>query len=894
MTDKSNANGFPSKASENGERRRQLPYSVETPYGFHLDLDFLKYVDDIEKGNTIRRVHIHRRNRAPKFSTLPRNFSLPSHGYRPDMWASTGALGPKPNSQFHQVIEFRACDGGYLPRSPGPGCKALKAMEDASIRAFDEQPLGFRVRPYLLRATSMPVTVLQRKCSETSDDQGSQVGDACWENGSAENVFCTADLEGRGSSGLHQQLAVALQRIRELEEQARIVTELKAQIGALQKEKQQLLLRVDGQSAIVTGQKGVESGAPSTESPSVEEVDVGVTEGSSGSTSQQTVAALQTKLTGLQQKISQSDAELEKTKALLREVTVENKLKEDRIKELTEKVCVKLGETGGSQSNGDLLEVKASTTHTPTCDSRLNAHLPTSTSAQDKNLTSSSTQTDTAIVSANVRIAAEESATTPVRAEPWETHGDSDAERNPQNTAALGGSGGSAEAASPGEVDPQCTASASKEHQQKQEADRPGATHTAVGHHITRIQQLLQEQWACLSAVDSDSTSILQPDSKISSIQAQLVSSLHTLSSLHTSSARNGGATPHAALKSIMKKDYAVRLGNGGAKKNLKFVGVNGGYETTSSEESSGEDNVEGDGVAEGKLEEGASQGLEDPVGQGAPSGESTKKSETPQPRTGPQEEPPGSGPVDEDFMAACHFLKDRLEEVASPDKEMRQVLTKLYQEWFRVSSQEDSPVDTVAAYLRQVRAATPTLLPFVVNLADGNGNTALHYSVSHSNFHIVKLLLDTGVCDVDLSNKAGYTAIMLVSLTTADTPEDVEVARQLLELGDTNARASQAEQTALMLAAGHGRSVMVRLLLGCRADPNAQDRTGTTALMSACESGHAEVVRLLLEHGCDTGLTDSEGRSALSLALQASHSEIADLLHAHGDASPSDPAGVL
>nr|8AS9_D Chain D, KN-motif NCoR1 BBD fusion,Nuclear receptor corepressor 1 [Homo sapiens] len=31
------------------------PYFVETPYGFQLDLDFVKYVDDIQKGNTIKK-----------------------------------------------------------------------------------------------------------------------------------------------------------------------------------------------------------------------------------------------------------------------------------------------------------------------------------------------------------------------------------------------------------------------------------------------------------------------------------------------------------------------------------------------------------------------------------------------------------------------------------------------------------------------------------------------------------------------------------------------------------------------------------------------------------------------------------------------------------------------
>ncbi|KAG7268751.1 hypothetical protein CRUP_034585 [Coryphaenoides rupestris] len=120
--DKKSANSFSSKAGE-GIPRKQLPYSVETPYGFHLDLDFLKYVDDIEKGNTIKRVHIHRRIKGPKFSTLPRNFSLPGNGARPvpkDTWTATSTLGPKPKSRLtevQQIYDFRPSDGGSIQGS---------------------------------------------------------------------------------------------------------------------------------------------------------------------------------------------------------------------------------------------------------------------------------------------------------------------------------------------------------------------------------------------------------------------------------------------------------------------------------------------------------------------------------------------------------------------------------------------------------------------------------------------------------------------------------------------------------------------------------------------------------------------------------------------------------
>lgn len=67
-----------------------------------------------------------------------------------------------------------------------------------------------------------------------------------------------------------------------------------------------------------------------------------------------------------------------------------------------------------------------------------------------------------------------------------------------------------------------------------------------------------------------------------------------------------------------------------------------------------------------------------------------------------------------------------------------------------------------------------------------------------------------------------------------------------------------QAGQTALMLAVSHGRVAMVKLLLSCGADVNAQDSEGSTALMCAAEHGHTHIACLLLETGrCDIGLKD-------------------------------------
>ena len=71
--------------------------------------------------------------------------------------------------------------------------------------------------------------------------------------------------------------------------------------------------------------------------------------------------------------------------------------------------------------------------------------------------------------------------------------------------------------------------------------------------------------------------------------------------------------------------------------------------------------------------------------------------------------------------------------------------LNTVQHEWFRVSSQKAAMGAMVEDYLGAFGSVSPAVLRHIVNMADGNGNTALHYSVSHSNFPVVKKLLDAG-----------------------------------------------------------------------------------------------------------------------------------------------------
>ncbi|XP_072555614.1 KN motif and ankyrin repeat domain-containing protein 3 [Paramormyrops kingsleyae] len=366
-------------------------------------------------------------------------------------------------------------------------------------------------------------------------------------------------------------------------------------------------------------------------------------------------------------------------------------------------------------------------------------------------------------------------------------------------------------------------------------------------------------------------------------------------------------------LKSIMKRSDGsgpseLRTGN---KKSLKFVGIlSGGYESTSSEEED-EDDGEGGDSSSGASGAGVSSDSSD-EGEALEDTSDDEKDLDLEDSDSAVEEPTGAESKDveerqdtvkEKFelstktREACLILKNHLNDHANAFKS-REVLSSSHtvqMEWFRVSSTKTAQPSRVSDYLMAFSEVSPALLAHVVNMTDGNGNTGLHYSVSHSNFKVVELLLDTEMCDVDQQNKAGYTAIMLAALAAVKEEEDMRVVKKLLGQGDVNAKASQAGQTALMLAVSHGRREMAELLLACGADVNAQDEEGSTALMCASEHGRAEIVSLLLEQpGCDISIVDNDGSNALSIALEASHNDIAVLLYAHMNYSKSQASAAL
>lgn len=109
-----------------------------------------------------------------------------------------------------------------------------------------------------------------------------------------------------------------------------------------------------------------------------------------------------------------------------------------------------------------------------------------------------------------------------------------------------------------------------------------------------------------------------------------------------------------------------------------------------------------------------------------------------------------------------------------------------------QVSSTKDADANAVDDYMDYLESLSMEVLERVANMTDNNGNTALHYAVSHSQWDIVSLLLDSKVCYPQLRNKAGYSPPMLAALAQPVNSTELQVLHRLFSLADVNAKATQ------------------------------------------------------------------------------------------------------
>ncbi|XP_074864593.1 ankyrin repeat domain-containing protein 27 isoform X2 [Carettochelys insculpta] len=130
----------------------------------------------------------------------------------------------------------------------------------------------------------------------------------------------------------------------------------------------------------------------------------------------------------------------------------------------------------------------------------------------------------------------------------------------------------------------------------------------------------------------------------------------------------------------------------------------------------------------------------------------------------------------------------------------------------------------------------------------------------------------------VNVTNQDGFTPLHVAAMHGHS-----ELVCLLLKHG-ANISAKNANQAVpLHLACQQGHFQVVKCLVDCNAKQNKKDVHGNTPLIYACLNGQHEIVALLLEHGASVNLSNSKGNTALHEAVIGKHDIVVELLLQNG-----------
>ncbi|XP_023379169.1 KN motif and ankyrin repeat domain-containing protein 2 [Pteropus vampyrus] len=778
------------------------PYSVETPYGYRLDLDFLKYVDDIEKGHTLRRVAVQRR---PRLGSLPRGPG--------SWWTSTESLCSNASGDSrHSAYSY--CGRGFYPQygaleaRGGFNPRVERTLLDARRRLEDQAaaPTGLgSLTPSMAGSTSSLVGVGLPPPTPRGSGLSTPVPPSA---GHLAHV--------------REQMAGALRKLRQLEEQVKLIPVLQVKLSVLQEEKRQLTVQLKSQKFLghpTGGRSRSELCLDLPETPEdpvaletrsvgtwVRERDLGMPDGE---------AALAAKVAVLETQLKKALQELQAAQARQADPQPQawpppdSPVRVDtiRVVEGPREVEVAASTAAGAPAQrAQSLEPYGA---------GLRA-LATSGGAESSPVFRSHEVVETVFPAptpstGNVHLVKKISIT----------------ERSCDGPAGL------PQAPAESSLPPPGSAAASLAQPMKNTGRAP--TLDATNREPTR-QAASRESEEARSAGKWEWHR--RPGHGIWLWETFTTPPFPT-------------GRPQAGVRSIMERREEPSDSEA-HRRSLQFVGVNGGYESSSEDSSTAEnfsdESTENEApepeervpsVAAAPLLRPPGTAVANPSRQECQLSRECQHVPTAAGASPSNEEEEIRMELSPDLISACLALEKYLDNPnALTERELKVAYTTVLQEWLRLACRSDAHPELVRRHLVTFRAMSARLLDYVVNIADSNGNTALHYSVSHANFPVVRQLLDSG-------------------------------------------NPAPAGQTALMLAVSHGRVNVVKALLACEADVNVQDDDGSTALMCACEHGHKEITGLLLAvPSCDISLTDRDGSTALMVALDAGQSEIASMLY--------------
>ena len=163
--------------------------------------------------------------------------------------------------------------------------------------------------------------------------------------------------------------------------------------------------------------------------------------------------------------------------------------------------------------------------------------------------------------------------------------------------------------------------------------------------------------------------------------------------------------------------------------------------------------------------------------------------------------------------------------------------------------------------------------------------DNVLHSAVKKSDVNMVNLLLDTAknklsmyefVDLVNARNESGGATPLHLAAQHGST----EIVTLLLQIGaNKNALNYSKSDSPLHLAVQHGSTEIVTLLLEAGADKDIKNDNGNSPLHLAAQNGFTQIVTLLLESGADNDIKNNEDYNPLHLAVLKEHKETVKIL---------------
>lgn len=260
-------------------------YSVETPYGFLLDLDFLKYVDDIESGQTLKKVPLPRR---AKGARQPPS-ALRSPSSHASAWTSTESLASTASEDGRTALLLSP--HGRAPPQPPSKPTSHPVSPPAPVRLLQPPTRRCPVQNPRVEKTLLETSRrLEQEQGRLQDVAGPSRGGAPgapsqpppwvpvgaesqggWCRGSPGSSGRSTPAAGLSTAPLQlvrEQMAAALRQLRDLEEQVKTIPLLETQICELKREKAKLLEKLSAEPTEAFGRPtGAEAAVPSEEPP---------------------------------------------------------------------------------------------------------------------------------------------------------------------------------------------------------------------------------------------------------------------------------------------------------------------------------------------------------------------------------------------------------------------------------------------------------------------------------------------------------------------------------------------------------------------------------------------------------------------------------------------------